>query len=163
MMLGGVVVVALIVTMRFKQRGFTLIELLIVISLIGILSGVVVGVINVSGLRAKARDSIRTTDLDKIKVSLELYYTDNRSFPTTGNLSTLSPTYMANIPTDPVTGTDYCYASNGDRYILAASMEVASSAAKSPCTDLTSWSPPLNGVCAGLLTCYGVESSLGVN
>jgi prepilin-type N-terminal cleavage/methylation domain-containing protein len=67
-----------------KKSGFTLIELLVVITVIGVLSGVLLGVINSTGVRAKARDSQRKADLNKIQIALETYFADNRSYPTSG-------------------------------------------------------------------------------
>jgi prepilin-type N-terminal cleavage/methylation domain-containing protein len=69
--------------MFLNKKGFTLVELLIVIIVISILSGVVISVVNVSGMRARARDSQRKADLSKIASALELFYTDNRSYPPT--------------------------------------------------------------------------------
>src|SRR4030042_4305761 len=68
-----------------KNSGFTLIEILIVVMLIGILSGVMLRVINVQGVRSKSRDSQRTSDLAKIQTAFELYYTDSRQYPNSGS------------------------------------------------------------------------------
>ncbi len=95
-----------------KQNGFTLVELLIVIIVMSVLSGVVISVVNVSGMRARSRDSQRKSDISKIASALELYYTDNRSYPISANwvnagiatsvLSTnLVPNYIDVIPNDP--------------------------------------------------------------
>lgn len=57
---------------REKQSaGFTLIELLVVISIIGVLSGLVL--VSMNGVRAKARDARRKSDLDQIAKAAELY------------------------------------------------------------------------------------------
>lgn len=117
------------------NKGFTLIELLVVIGIIGILSTVLVVAINPVRQFAKARDTQRETDLIAIMSAVYQYSsehsgalpdTDGNSatsnFPTTltciGNASpcfnlgaagvtgdTLVPVYMAQIPTDPRTGT----------------------------------------------------------
>ena len=73
-----------------KSLGFTLIELLVVITVIGALSGILLGVINSSGIRAKARDSQRKSDIKKIQTALELHFADFRAYP----------------KSDPVAGTD---------------------------------------------------------
>lgn len=105
------------------QKGFTIIELLVVIVVIGILSGVLVSVVNSSEVRAKARDSQRKTDLEKIKTALELYLADNRNYPVSsisnpggwervndgdsnltrelGTTSTGTPVYLEPVPEDP--------------------------------------------------------------
>ena len=64
-----------------KQNGFTLIELLIVISVIAILSGVMLRVIDIQSLNKKSRDSQRLADAKKVQTALELYYVDNRVYP----------------------------------------------------------------------------------
>jgi len=120
-----------------NTSGFTLIELLVVILVIGVLSGVLLSVINGSGVRAKARDSQRKADLIKMQTALELYFTDNRRYPISSIAnpgdweivnggdseltSELNGDYIDPVPTDPsasgttesrpcaYTGTDYRY------------------------------------------------------
>lgn len=65
------------------KRGFTLIELLIVITIIGILSALVLT--NIQGVRERARDARRKSDLGSIKTALRLYYNDFKSFPESNN------------------------------------------------------------------------------
>lgn len=142
----------------FKEnKGFTLVELLLVIALIGILSGVILGVLNIPGMRSKTRDSQRIADMKKIQIALGIYYVDNRRFPATENLAALSPAYLDNIPADPATGGNYCYASNGVEYLIATDMEVSTSADQGPCADLNVWGA-LGGNCSGFTNCYGVEN-----
>lgn len=100
---------------KLSKNGFTLVELLVVIIVISILSGVVISVVNVSGMRARARDSQRKSDLSKIASALELFYTDNRSYPpssatgawinagvSTSALATaLVPNFIDLVPNDP--------------------------------------------------------------
>lgn len=151
------------------KKGFTLVELLIVISLLAIMTGVILGVLNPAGLRAKARDSQRRSDLEKIRSALELYFADNRGYPIAANwtsiasVSGLSPTYVSALPTDPsgVSGSvctssawrGYAYYSDGNTYNLASSMEIADSGN----TACASFSPSCN-VSTGNYFCYGVSS-----
>ncbi|PIR42690.1 hypothetical protein CO058_00400 [candidate division WWE3 bacterium CG_4_9_14_0_2_um_filter_35_11] len=100
------------------RLAFTLIELLIVVGVIGILSGLVIVVINPNTQFAKARDSNRKKDLALISSALEQYYADNNAYPATqsGNsVSALplagSPKYIQSIPADPKSGFAYCYTS----------------------------------------------------
>ncbi|PIS22202.1 hypothetical protein COT50_03235 [candidate division WWE3 bacterium CG08_land_8_20_14_0_20_41_10] len=126
-----------------STKGFTLVELLIAISLIGILTGVLLAVLNPRGIQAKARDSQRISDLSKVKVALESYFSDNRGYPTSGSnwvlvnsISGLATAYINILPIDPkTTGTicnsasawrGYAYKSNGNSYLLATNMEIAS-------------------------------------
>lgn len=161
-----------------KNKGFTLIELLITIMLIGVLSGVLLGVINVSGVRAKSRDAQRVADLKKIQTALELYFSENRKYIDTSTgtgwgrvdvvLSSLSPSFINKLPTDPSqTGTaatpcagstnrDYWYIGSPGKYILATNMEVPTSDDVSTCTSLVNWSTLNCGTPSG--NCYGVEN-----
>lgn len=93
-----------------KQSGFTLIELLVVIAIIGILS--TLAVVALGNARTKSRDSKRMSDIKQIGTALELYFTDNNSYPTiiTPGNSLVSPdgtkTYMAKIPSNPTPRND---------------------------------------------------------
>lgn len=108
--------------------GFTLIELMIAISVVAILS--TIGLITYSQGQKSARDSKRKQDLREITAALELYYSDNKHYPTTSTTDgttswasskadgsnwiidrgisgtettvALSPTYVASLPKDPV-------------------------------------------------------------
>jgi prepilin-type N-terminal cleavage/methylation domain-containing protein len=103
---------------RYEEpQGFTLIELLLVIVLISVLSGLVLSVINVSGVRARGKDAQRAGDLKRIQTALELYYSDYRGYPvnsggwdrvlpSSGTLnSALSGDYIQVLPSDPMDGT----------------------------------------------------------
>jgi len=55
-----------------NQKAFTLIELLVVISIIGVLSGIVL--VSMQGVRGKARDARRLSDMNSIIKGIQLYY-----------------------------------------------------------------------------------------
>ncbi len=108
------------------KRGFTLIELLIVISIIGILAGLILA--SYGGAQQKARDARRKSDLAQIKRALELAKSDCKSgafYPyetNYGNLKTFlgAPNnYITPAPDDPLNQATQVYVytpdtSNGD-------------------------------------------------
>jgi prepilin-type N-terminal cleavage/methylation domain-containing protein len=53
-------------------KGFTLIELMLVVAMIGILSGILLTLINPIKIQQKTRDSRRMSDLDSLKGSLAI-------------------------------------------------------------------------------------------
>ncbi len=98
-------------------KGFTLVELLVVISIIGLLVGIIVP--SLGNAKSSSRDAKRVTDLKSIQLALSLYYNDNSHYPcaltTTGNVNgcapDFTPTYMNTVPVDPSTGSAYIYTS----------------------------------------------------
>jgi len=63
------------------RRGFTIVELIITITIMGIL--LVLGVVNLRGTQANARDDERKTDIEAIAMQLESYYTSGNDASTT--------------------------------------------------------------------------------
>jgi type II secretion system protein G len=111
-----------------SRQAFTLVELLVVVAIIGLLS--TVAVVSLNSSRAKARDTKRKADLVQISKALELYYSDNGSYPSTGGSAAWhGPTatyggypdsgagawipnfqnYMAQLPHDPDTAKPRVY------------------------------------------------------
>jgi type II secretion system protein G len=103
--------------MKTKQKAFTLIELLVVIAIIGLLAGIVLVALN--SARARSRDATRIADIRELQSALELYYSDNGSYPTAaacangaesttgGTFSAcwttiLSTQYVGKMPSDPL-------------------------------------------------------------
>lgn len=127
--------------MHNSKKGFTLIELLVVIAIIGLLAGLVL--VNVAGIRERARDSQRKSDLNQIKNSLTMYHNDYSDYPLTGAGGTLrvcnpasdigwgsafvcgTMTYMKLLPADPSPVNSYHYAqmANGQDFCLWATLE----------------------------------------
>jgi type II secretory pathway pseudopilin PulG len=115
-----------------------LIELLVVIAIISLLSTVVMS--NLARARQKSRDAKRTQDMRAIQTALELYYTTNNGYPTTGGawrsecnvwgglapnnvIPGLVPNYLGRMPSAPTmnktTSRDcYLYRSNITDYVL---------------------------------------------
>lgn len=113
------------------KKGFTLIELMLVIVILGILTALITG--NFLNSLKKGRDARRKGDLNQIQQTMELYYGDNKAYPTMGANFFGSPlqnptntvTYMKQVPQDPSPGRTYYYESDatGSYYKLYASLE----------------------------------------
>ncbi len=120
------------------KRGFTLIELLVVIAIIGILSGILMA--NFVGIRQRARDGTRKSDLKVIQSALELYRSDQGSYPTSltaltncsasfGNNPGCSTIYLKKIPQDPLSTStasiqyQICSDPAGTQYAIRACLE----------------------------------------
>lgn len=117
-----------------SKRGFTLIELLIVVAIIGVLATLLMA--NFVGVRQRARDAQRKSDLRQIQSALEIYRSDLGSYPISipscgSSLTGGSPlnTYMQKIPCDP-SGTTYYNSGNyfysstgGTTYTLGSCLE----------------------------------------
>ena len=168
--------------MDTARSGFTLLELLIVIGLLGVLTTILVAVVNPVSQFAKARDAQRKTDLDNIQKALELYYNDNGEYPPGNNysvdLAVLVPDYIQTLPNDP-SGNTYAYEQlavggpAGQAYHLYSSLERCRPGA---CFDVDACHPDPNNTnppdegnacngagslsCGAGVTCtYGVASS----
>ena len=123
--------------LRIKNsRGFTLIELLIVIAIIGVLATLLM--VNFIGVRQRARDAQRKSDIRQIQSALEFYRSDNgfyprsnlNQFPACKSPLTYTPpggnttTYMQTVPCDPSTNTGYTYTSTDwISYTMVACLE----------------------------------------
>ena len=100
-----------------------------VIALLGVLATLIL--FSVRNISPNTRDSRRKQDLDQIRNALEIYYTDNESYPGSiqfgGTLNDSSgKIYMQKIPLDPKpTGYNYVYDVDDARqsYILYACIE----------------------------------------
>ncbi len=130
------------------RSGFTLIELLIAVAIIGVLASVLFA--NFIGVRQRARDSQRKSDLRQIQAALEFYRSDQGSYPDSSSFKTIfysthcpptSPavynatTYMSKPPCDPnksvydvssgdaMTYGDYIYSYSSGSYTLTACIE----------------------------------------
>jgi prepilin-type N-terminal cleavage/methylation domain-containing protein len=123
--------------MKKTLFGFTLIELLVVISIISLLSGVIYA--NFTAARENSRDKVRKTSLKELALALEVYKSQNGTYPgagcgaSPGDWATPSPTcseyiaglvpeFIPELPVDPnqdsVSGLGFMYqvSSSGDRY-----------------------------------------------
>ncbi len=93
------------------NNGFTLSEILIVITILVVISLAVFRSIDPLTQFLKGYDSVRKSDLEKIKTAFEEYYIDNECYPPQTALSNcgssdLAP-YLDKVPCDPSTRIPY--------------------------------------------------------
>lgn len=97
--------------MRFN-KGFTLIELLIVVSIIGILSGVLLTVVNPTKQQQIAQDGVRRSNIEKLAQAIESYCAAEGNCPSRndmGNAASVARTiYIKAWPNDAT----YTYLNN---------------------------------------------------
>lgn len=98
--------------------GFTLVEILVVVGLLGIL--ITISLSSFSNTLRKGRDSKRKSDLEQLRVAMELYRSENGSYPagaagsTEGALKSTLTVPVAYIgasvfPKDPRSSSGYNY------------------------------------------------------
>jgi type IV pilus assembly protein PilA len=113
-----------------NKRGFTLIEILVVIGIIAILAAIVIIAINPARQFAQARESQRVSNVNAILNAIGQNIADNKGLFTCTAYSTLPataadisgtaanirsclvPTYLPELPFDPVTGSNTCTGSD---------------------------------------------------
>jgi general secretion pathway protein G len=108
------------------KHGFTLIELLVVIAIIGVL--VTVGTVSYQRASKLSRDTRRKTDLEQIRQALETYRSENGTYPSTAQGTSVlqSGGYITTVPTDPKQSSGYSYTYTqvtGTTYNLCATVE----------------------------------------
>lgn len=84
-----------------QQQGFSLIELMIAIVIIGIISAIAIP--NYSDYVTRSRIPEATAALGDIRVRMEQFYQDNRTYPTGGCAATTDATHIS-VPTGDAFG-----------------------------------------------------------
>lgn len=140
-----------------KQKGLTAIELLVVVGVVAILGAIFLVILNPSRQFAIARDTQRRADLYSLVSAVHQYAIEHQgalpdtvpgredNFPTVatcvgtnpecfnleeaGDVDPFVPTYIAQLPQDPVAGTDantqyFIYATEEGAVIASASGEL---------------------------------------
>ena len=101
-----------------SQKGFTIVELLVVMSIFSILTSVAAVSMNIKNNFDASFDTVRKSDLNMLRKSFALYYTDHRCYPTTAQWDALVcgtsvsddfKPYMSKVPCDPETKQKYYY------------------------------------------------------
>jgi len=92
-----------------KRGGFKLIELLVVVAIIGLLSSIIL--VSVIAAKIRARDAKRLADLYQFSKALEMYFNDNKGYPTApaggvllsaANVANMVPNYLNKMPVAPI-------------------------------------------------------------
>ncbi len=117
-----------------KKRAFTLFELLVSISIIGIL--IAVASMSYGSAQKKARDTRRIEDLKSIQKAMEMYYSNNNSYPTNNFQTNLSP-YLV-WPTGPKGETYQPIIYLSSTYCIGVSMDNPIGNCNSSCNSGTS-------------------------
>jgi prepilin-type N-terminal cleavage/methylation domain-containing protein len=122
--------------MKSKQKAFTLIELMVTLAMIGFLASIIL--LSLSQSRMKGRDAKRQEDTKNMIKAMELYFSENNTYPKYGapdtaydlvtalNGSTppVAPNYLSTISADPLTGAPtvqpylYIWGFNGREYAI---------------------------------------------
>lgn len=110
------------------KKGFTLIEAIITITIVGLLALMAYLYLKPSWQIAKAQDSQRKADLNKISKSIEDYLNDNPCYPVESTFDDCGgegfKPYLREIPCDPRTKQPYVYIRpECQRYAVFASLE----------------------------------------
>lgn len=120
--------------MKEKKSGFTLVELLIVMTIVTLLMIMAIGTINPLAMVAKAKDSERKSDLNKIKKAFEEYWNDKGYYPKSEDLSRWNVTsncdkgideigdYLNSWPCDPK-GTPYIMVAEDNWFKVVTNLE----------------------------------------
>lgn len=127
---------------KLASKGFSLIELLIVAMLIGVLTSIIIVIINPATIRARGRDSQRTTDLRTIQTALEQFYLKHRGYPSSAT--------AASGCDDDSSVPSTCFIKITGSLVAAASRDRMTSclvnSSSSSCGSLTNYAPVTNSI-----------------
>jgi len=127
-----------------SPAGFTLVELLVVISVVLILSGVLIAIINPKVQRDKAEDTIQQSNLEKLATGVESYASVYGKYPLAAEMGDLNndgkpdsadvQVFIAKHPNnEPKAGVFYYYAVSSDQSAFGTYVPKASSSSSSQC------------------------------
>ncbi len=140
-----------------KRQGFTLLEVLVSATIIAVLT--TIGLVSFSSVNKRSRDVKRKGDLEQIRSALEMYRSDNSTYPgeyprvvgagafaDAAGLSAalVTGSYMPSIPADPNEDNAYYYqttATSGQytSYCICAHLEtLPAGTTQSTCTSIHS-------------------------
>jgi len=106
------------------KKTFTLIEILVVTTIIVLLTSA--AAVSYSQFSKSSRDARRKIDLEQVRAALEMYRSNNNTYPVGNwsNLSVLTTTYIQSLPTDPKsTSYKYYYSGTANDYTIGSYLE----------------------------------------
>jgi general secretion pathway protein G len=109
------------------KKSFTLIEILVVVTIIVLLTAA--AVVSYTTFFKQARDAKRKTDMEQIRAALEIYRSNNDTYPVGISWASLSiltspVVYIQSLPSDPKNPTySYYYSGSIADYTLGAYQE----------------------------------------
>lgn len=108
-----------------KNRGFTFIELLVVVTISALLMGA--ATVGYSSISRRSRDTRRKTDMETIRSALELYRSEQGSYPLSvtegGSIAIGESTYLNPVPSDPKDGSYVYTRTSTTTYTLSCTLE----------------------------------------
>lgn len=108
-----------------KKNGFTFIELLVVVTISALLMGA--ATVGYTSISRRSRDSRRQTDMETIRAALELYRSENGSYPLSvtegGSISYGETVYLDPVPSDPKDGSYVYSRPTTTTYTLSCTLE----------------------------------------
>ena len=122
-----------------RNNGFTLIELLIVVSVIGVLSAVLIGVLNPARQRNRAAEVVNGESIRKVATAVEAYTSINGSYPADAACKSGTPPvcggYLTEWPLSSQSNTnEITYATNGTYgYLVKVPSKLSTSPQKYLC------------------------------
>lgn len=125
--------------MKKTSLGFTLVEIIVVLGLVAIL--LIISLSGANEARIRARDTVRVSDIEKIRLALEEYRAVCGVYPATlapttnnarvGTCSVYFGDLMPQVPTVPAYSVDGIHAQQGDQYLYVG----LSNQTNGPCYD----------------------------
>jgi len=109
---------------NYPKTGFTLIELLLVVSVLAVLSGILIRLINPASTQDKAEDGVRMANMEKLVLGIESFFVAEGFYPSDTDADgtimdeTVVSVYIREWPTDPTPGNAYTYFGGGTSFGL---------------------------------------------
>ena len=134
------------------KKSFTLIEILVVATIIVLLTAT--AAVTYTAFLKQSRDAKRKVDLGQISAALEMYRSNNDTYPATGLSQLTTPTiYIQSVPTDPKDPT-YTYYYNA----VDSAGGACDGSVSDPCTSYTLGAYlETTSICPVTISCTGAN------